>query len=35
MTRAVFEAFKAQPDAKFATLTEAADWILKQPAKQV
>ena len=29
------ETFKAQPDAKFATLTEAADWILKQPAKQV
>lgn len=29
------EIFKAQPDAKFATLTEAADWILKQPAKQV
>ena len=27
------ETFKAQPDAKFATLTEAADWILKQPAK--
>jgi D-glycero-D-manno-heptose 1,7-bisphosphate phosphatase len=29
------ETFKARPDAKFATLTEAADWILKQPAKQV
>jgi D-glycero-D-manno-heptose 1,7-bisphosphate phosphatase len=29
------ETFKAQPDAKFATLPEAADWILKQPAKQV
>jgi len=27
------ETFKAQPDAKFATLSEAADWILKQPAK--
>lgn len=27
------ETFKAQPDAKFATLTEAADWILKQPVK--
>ena len=29
------ETFKAQPDAKFATLSEAAEWILKQPAKQV
>lgn len=29
------ETFKVQPDAKLATLTEAADWILKQPAKQV
>jgi D-glycero-D-manno-heptose 1,7-bisphosphate phosphatase len=27
------ETFKAQPDATFATLSEAADWILKQPAK--
>ena len=27
------ETFNAQPDAKFATLTEAADWILKQPVK--
>ncbi|TMJ01401.1 MAG: HAD family hydrolase [Alphaproteobacteria bacterium] len=27
------ETFKAQPDAEFATLTEAADWILKQPVK--
>ena len=27
------ETFKAQPDAKFDTLTEAADWILKQPVK--
>ena len=27
------ETFKAQPDAKFATLNEAADWILKQPVK--
>ncbi len=27
------ETFKAQPDAKFATLTEAADWILRQPVK--
>jgi D-glycero-D-manno-heptose 1,7-bisphosphate phosphatase len=27
------ETFKAQPDARFATLSEAADWILKQPAK--
>jgi D-glycero-D-manno-heptose 1,7-bisphosphate phosphatase len=29
------ETFKAQPDAKFATLSEAADWILKQPTTQV
>ena len=27
------ESFKAQPDATFATLTEAADWIIKQPVK--
>jgi D-glycero-D-manno-heptose 1,7-bisphosphate phosphatase len=27
------ETFKAQPDAKFGTLTEAVDWILRQPAK--
>ena len=27
------ETFKAQPDAKFATLSEAADWILRQPEK--
>jgi len=27
------ETFKAQPDAKFATLLEAADWILRQPVK--
>lgn len=27
------EGFKVQPDASFATLTEAADWILKQPVK--
>lgn len=27
------ETFEAQPDAKFATLTEAADWILNQPVK--
>lgn len=27
------EQFKASPDAKFTTLTEAADWILKQPVK--
>ena len=27
------ETFKAQPDATFATLSEAADWILKQPVK--
>ena len=27
------ETFKAQPDAKFATLTQAADWILRQPVK--
>ena len=26
------ETFKAQPDATVSTLTEAADWILKQPA---
>jgi len=25
------ETFKAQPDAKFATLAQAADWILRQP----
>ena len=29
------ETFKARPDAKFATLSEAAEWILKQPVKQV
>jgi D-glycero-D-manno-heptose 1,7-bisphosphate phosphatase len=29
------ETFKAQPDAKFPTLSEAAEWILKQPAQQV
>jgi D-glycero-D-manno-heptose 1,7-bisphosphate phosphatase len=29
------ETFKAQPDATVSTLTEAADWILKQPLKQV
>jgi len=27
------ETFKAQPDAKFSSLTQAADWILKQPVK--
>jgi len=27
------ETFKAQPDATFDTLTEAADWIIKQPVK--
>ena len=27
------ETFKAQPNAKFATLSEAADWILQQPEK--
>ena len=27
------ETFKAQPDAKFGILTEAAEWILKQPVK--
>ena len=27
------ETFEAQPNAKFATLTQAADWILKQPVK--
>jgi D-glycero-D-manno-heptose 1,7-bisphosphate phosphatase len=27
------EPFTTQPDAKFATLGEAADWILKQPVK--
>jgi D-glycero-D-manno-heptose 1,7-bisphosphate phosphatase len=27
------EKFKAQPDAGFATLTDAVDWILKQPVK--
>ena len=27
------ETFNAQPDAELATLTEAADWILKQPMK--
>jgi D-glycero-D-manno-heptose 1,7-bisphosphate phosphatase len=27
------EKFKAQPDAKFGTLTEAVDWIIKQPVK--
>ena len=26
------EAFKVQPDAIVSTLTEAADWILRQPA---
>lgn len=27
------EKFKAQPDARFDTLTEAVDWIFKQPVK--
>jgi len=27
------ETFKAKPDAKFATLAQAADWILRQPVK--
>lgn len=27
------ETFKTPPDAKFATLTEAADWILNQPVR--
>jgi len=27
------ETFGVQPDATFATLTEAADWILQQPVK--
>jgi D-glycero-D-manno-heptose 1,7-bisphosphate phosphatase len=27
------ETFRSQPDATVATLTEAADWILKQPVK--
>ena len=27
------EIFKAQPDAKFDTLSDAAEWILKQPVK--
>jgi len=27
------ETFKVPPDATFATLTEAADWIIKQPVK--
>ena len=28
------ETFKVQPDAEFTTLTEAADWILRQPARK-